>query len=797
MLCSSISSSTCRPRRHWVSYRSSIVKALSDYLNRKTQLAIEYSHRIREESSETWVFWVHASNTARFEESYRSIAEKVKINGWDKPEAEILQLVKNWLCDEANGRWVMIVDNADDLNVFFNQSPDYSLARSLSDLLPQSPNGHIVITSRNQEVAFRLVGRKADIIQMKPMNQDHALLLLDKKIPGNLDATDTTELVKTLDYMPLAITQAAAYISQRASRVTVSKYLHDLRKSDKNRASLLQKDVGDPRRDGKASNSIIATWQISFDCIRREQQPSAARLLSLMSLFDRQGIPESLLLQLYQEDNETEAKFEDDIFTLTSYSLVTIIEGIEFEMHRLVQLSTKKWLELYDELEIWKEKYINIMEKAFPVGRHKNWTICGKLFPHAEMVLLYWPTNEVYLTKWASILYNAACYSSEMGSYDTAEEMNRRALEGYETALGKEHPDTLTSVDTLAMVLRDQGKYEQAEQMNRRALEGWEKALGKEHPDMLTSVSNLALVLKDQGKYKQAEQMNRRALEGYEKALGKEHPFTLTSLNNVAGVLQDQGKYKQAEEINRRALEGREKALGKEHPDTLTSLNNVAGVLQDQGKYEQAEQMNRRALEGYERTLGKEHPNTLTSMDNLAVILWFQGKYEHAEEINCRALEGREKTLGKEHPFTLTSVDNLAGILRFQGKYEQAEEMNRRALEGREKTLEKEHPDTLTSLYCLAYLLRQRKQHQEASILYKRGYEGYRKTLGHDHPTTKACFKHYVSLLEHSVDNKVSFLDFNQGSLYNIIFYTPISWRVNGDIRLRSHCICYFNSNKF
>jgi hypothetical protein len=35
--------------------------------------------------------------------------------------------------------------------------------------------------------------------------------------------------------------------------------------------------------------------------------------------------------------------------------------------------------------------------------------------------------------------------------------------------------------------------------MNRRALEGMEKVLGPEHPDMVTSVSNLTLVLQHQG----------------------------------------------------------------------------------------------------------------------------------------------------------------------------------------------------------------------------------------------------------------------------------------------------------
>ncbi|RDW82157.1 hypothetical protein BP6252_03269 [Coleophoma cylindrospora] len=337
----------------------------------KSQLAIEYSYRTRKETPETWVFWVHASTSARFEESYRRIAEVAKINGLDKPDINIFQLVSNWLCDEANGRWVMIVDNADDPNVLFQQNTDYGsvkVAYSLADYLPQSQNGSIVITSRRRDVAFRLTGRNSDIVTIKEMDQDHALALLYKKLQGNSDTADAIQLVQTLDYMPLAITQAAAYIGQNTPRINLSKYLHILRASDKGRASLLKKDVGDPRRDGKASNSIMTTWQISFEYILREQS-SAARLLSFMSLFDREGIPEALLRQVYEEDSDTEADFEDDISTLTSYSLVTVnVEGDEFEMHRLVQYSMKKWLEQHNKLEYWKEKYIEIMGNAFPIG---------------------------------------------------------------------------------------------------------------------------------------------------------------------------------------------------------------------------------------------------------------------------------------------------------------------------------------------------------------------------------------------------------------------------------------------
>ncbi|KAI9869697.1 MAG: hypothetical protein M1823_008984, partial [Watsoniomyces obsoletus] len=54
-------------------------------------------------------------------------------------------------------------------------------------------------------------------------------------------------------------------------------------------------------------------------------------------------------------------------------------------------------------------------------------------------------------------------------------------------------------MNNLALVLDRQGKYEEAEAMHRRALEAREKVLGREHPDTLTSVSQLGSVLERQG----------------------------------------------------------------------------------------------------------------------------------------------------------------------------------------------------------------------------------------------------------------------------------------------------------
>ena len=98
------------------------------------------------------------------------------------------------------------------------------------------------------------------------MSECYALAFFRKKRNGE-DQDEVPKLLRSLDYMPLAISQAAAYIRQRAPRVTVSKYLQDFRRSEKDRASLLNIAIRDRRRNGRASNSVLATWQISFEYI--------------------------------------------------------------------------------------------------------------------------------------------------------------------------------------------------------------------------------------------------------------------------------------------------------------------------------------------------------------------------------------------------------------------------------------------------------------------------------------------------------------------------------------------------
>ena len=93
----------------------------------------------------------------------------------------------------------------------------------------------------------------------------------------------------------------------------------------------------------------------------------------------------------------------------------------------------------------------------------------------------------------------------------------------------------------LGQFLSENGQYSAAEPLLKRALAARERVLGPEHPDTLTSVSNLAVLLKNKGDTAGAEPLYRRALAARERVLGSEHPDTLETLNNLAALLKGKG----------------------------------------------------------------------------------------------------------------------------------------------------------------------------------------------------------------------------------------------------------------
>jgi hypothetical protein len=56
-------------------------------------------------------------------QSYREIADRVRIAGRKDPRANTFTLVCDWLCTENNGKWLLILDNIDEARLLHEAPP--------------------------------------------------------------------------------------------------------------------------------------------------------------------------------------------------------------------------------------------------------------------------------------------------------------------------------------------------------------------------------------------------------------------------------------------------------------------------------------------------------------------------------------------------------------------------------------------------------------------------------------------------------------------------------------------------
>ena len=117
----------------------------------------------------------------------------------------MLQLVRNFLEAKYECKWLMIVDNVDDRNMFFE---DFSYRdKSLSEYMPQTALGMILYTTRSRDIAIDLDPSR-DPIDVPSMNVDDARSLLGARVRAQSTDADQIKLLEELVYLPLAITQA-------------------------------------------------------------------------------------------------------------------------------------------------------------------------------------------------------------------------------------------------------------------------------------------------------------------------------------------------------------------------------------------------------------------------------------------------------------------------------------------------------------------------------------------------------------------------------------------------------------
>ena len=280
-----------------------------------------------------------------------------------------------------------------------------------------------------------------------------------------------------------------------------------------------------------------------------------------------------------------------------------------------------------------------------------------------------------------------------LGDYDRAEPLLRKALDTRREHLGPEDPAVAESLTHLGSVLCLKGEVDAAEVLIQRAVDLRRSTLGNDHPDLSESLFEMARLRRDTGELEDAERLYREAIRIVEATTGDE--AELTRLMTYLGVvLSERGDILGTEEMYREVLEIRRRRFGNDHALVGESLSDLGAILGMQGKYDEAEPMLREAIEVQRRVLEPGHPAVVEGLNNLAQLFRVTRRYDESEQLFREALDSCRVQLGDGNPKCATVMANLALVLQAKGDYRGAEAMVRGAIAIRLDTIGAAHLDT-------------------------------------------------------------------------------------------------------
>ncbi|KAJ0418894.1 hypothetical protein BJY00DRAFT_314571 [Aspergillus carlsbadensis] len=666
----------------------------------KTQIALELAYRMRDREPDCSIFWIPCTSYEAVEQAYLTIAQMLGIQVANP--AEVKQRLKTHFSQDRT-KWLIIFDNADDTDMW-TQGTDNNAP--LRDFLPSNKQGRIVLTTRNRELAVDLVS--SDIVNVRELDEKSGVEFLEKALPRNLpvDRQAMIELLEQLEFLPLAISQATAYISKKG--ITVSDYLVLLQEQETDVVELLSRDFTDERRYKDAQNPVAKTWLISFSQIEK-LNILAAEYLQLMACVSPRDIPHSFL------PPGSKLEMADALGLLSAYSLVTLNpENQDITLHRLVHLAMRNWLRNEKRYDAYITKTADRLSEIFPPNKHENRQLWRAYLPQAQF-LLGDSTFATLEENYTDLMKNVGTCLCSDGRYAEAERLQIQVLEIRTRTLGPKDLGTLTSVNHLVFNYLSQYEWKKAEELEGPALEARKEMLGLEHPTTLISMGNMATIHYNQGRWKQAEELVSQALTTQKRILGPEHQETLITMSHLIPLIQAQGRWQEAEELAAQLLETRKRLLGVEHPHTLSSMGFLAGAYQYQSKWIEAEELELQALDIKKKVLGPDSPDTLTSMARLAFTYHFQQRWGESEDLGIRTLAAQKQLLGPAHPATLGTMHNLTATLKEGGKASQALTLMQACVDLRTDVLGADHPDTICSRTVLEDWKKSGEQTQHVS----------------------------------------------------------------------------------
>lgn len=680
---------------------------------------------------------MHADNEAAFERDYRTIARKLCLD--NKLSGEEL-LFKVCDCIESQPRWLLILDNADNL-ALFGIGDTLDPAKNLAKYLPQGHGGSILWTSRDKQIVV-LAGprRGVEISHMSPGEAEQLLAVTRDEDIRNEETHDAQLLLEELQWLPLAISQAGFYL--RRTSTPIKEYLTKLQK-EKSRWDTLKHTEHDRYRRPGVPNSVLETWDISIKRVEQESR-TAYKILHTIAYLENQNIPLSLIQAIFtarknflaQEAfcEENKVTLDMAIIRLKEFSLISErkMEDGEpsFDMHKLTHEAIRYRL---NQQDICSRAYFlciaaSTVHTLFTKNEQETWPPCEKYATHAIRLIDWVEASEAEVLingvqpyhLLAHGLTRAMNYFCDQWLWRKATFLMERLLSIENKKFGEEEPGNINLTRRLSLMYMYQGLYNEAEKLGLRALALSEKVHGVKDLATITTMRCLAEVYSKRGQFKDTEKFLGKVFLLLCEVRGEKHVDTIQAMEDLASLYERHNLIEDAVKIKSKAFTLRYVVLGQKNGATIDAGQNVVKMFMYQSKWKKAEELQIQILSMMQETGWGTHGDTNIAMAYLSKIYFCQRKYAKSRELRSKIFLRNQGYFGKKHPDTIIAMMNLASGYCEEGNFILAERLQRKSLSLFHEVLGERHETTISAMGQAALIYRQRGLFKKANDLMKR-----------------------------------------------------------------------------
>uniref|UniRef100_UPI00066ACCC2 FxSxx-COOH system tetratricopeptide repeat protein n=1 Tax=Streptomyces sp. SBT349 TaxID=1580539 RepID=UPI00066ACCC2 len=709
----------------------------------KTQLAAGYARTAWQLGSDPGgldvLVWISATSREGLVAGYAQAGEE--LCGADPGDAErAARTFLAWLQPKAGApacRWLIVLDDLTD-------------PAHVRDLWPPaSPTGRTLVTTRRRDAAMADRGR---VVTVGLFTATEAVAFLTDALAhrgrGEPD-NELAGLAHDLGYLPLALSQAAAYLTD--TLLTCAAYRTLLGDRKRKLADLVPEHGALP--DDQTA-TLAAGWALSIDRADTLRPAGLARpMLHVAAMLDPNGIPEAVLTSrptlAYLTEHRTPtggdqqpppASAEDAVLALRALHRLSLVDHTRdtphqaVRVHQLIQRATRDALapQAYEEAaraaadaltESWPES-----ADAQPLGRILR-SNADALSNHAQDALC--SADEAH-----PVLFRTGNSLGHAGQITAAIAHFRNLVHA---VLGSGHPYGLAARRSSAHWLGKGGDEAGAVAIIEEFLPDLVRLLGPHHPDTLAARSDVAGWRGLAGDVTGAVMNYQELVRDMARVLGAEHPHTLAARANLARNRGLAGDAAGAADAFAKLLADRIRVQGPDHRGTLVTRRELARLLgetEDPAAAENAREQLEALLADCVRVLGADHPDTLTTRKYLAHVRGGAGNATDAVTSYEELLPDLVRVLGPHHPETLAARSDLASKRGEAGDAAGAVAAYEGLLPDAVQALGADHRGTLITRAGLAYWRGKAGDATGAVAAYEDLLTDMVRVLGADHPTT-------------------------------------------------------------